>query len=207
MALGEDEESPSPGEASRLRSDLADSHRALLSLTWVGTTLFVALCIVQSALSFWPYLGGDRAQESPIMFHLQVAGFVASCAAIYNLVIVERAFGRHLTSIVPASKFLTVKLLVSLSFLQRGMIGLLQSRLLPDPLQRFLSFVPVLRDIVDFSDLQLHLFYPALTIFECLFLSIAHLLVWRSNERWYHECPSERSPLLAKPAETLREPS
>jgi len=200
MVFGDDEEaSASSDDASKLRGDLIESHRAVISLTWVGTTLFVALCLLQSALSFWPYFGGDRAEEEPIMFHLRVAGVVSSCAAIYNLTVVERAFRRHLVPLSPALKFFGVQVLVSLSFLQHGLLDVLRSKLLPDPVRRILSVVPLLGDILSFSDLQLHLFYPALMIFECFFLAIAHLFIWRSNEKWYHECPaSEVSPLVPK---------
>lgn len=183
---------------TKAERDLADSHRAVTSLTWVGTSLFVACCVTQSACSLWPYLGGSRTDQESIMFHLQVAGFVSSCAAIYNLVVVETAFVRHLEPLCPMLKFLSVKILVSLCFVQRGFFSFLQAcdKMLPETTQKTARVVPLLGDIFRMSDLQLHLFYPALIIFECLALAILNLLVWKSNEGWYLEEGTEHEPLV-----------
>jgi len=190
-------------EQTKTERDFSEAQNAVKSLTWVGSSVFIAVCVVQALCSIWPYIGGTRGDEEWVMFHMQVAGFVASCAAIYNLVVVEKAFRRQLEPISPTSKFLAMKVILSMTFIQRGFLSLLQvsDRALPRTMQRIVSWVPIIGDIMRFSDLQLHLFYPALVIYECLLLGIVHLFVWRSNERWYID-PSirERAPLIAKAA-------
>lgn len=153
------------------------------------------MCIFQTACSLWPYLEGgkDESKRQSMMFHFQVAGFVASGTAIYNLIIVERAFHRHLEVCSPLMKFLSVKILVSLSFIQRGLLILLQTcnEMLPTVMQRLIRWVPLFGDIVNMSDVQVHLFYPALILFECLLLAVMHCWVWRPTERWYTRTENE----------------
>uniref|UniRef100_A0A6V0CAR2 Uncharacterized protein n=1 Tax=Zooxanthella nutricula TaxID=1333877 RepID=A0A6V0CAR2_9DINO len=201
---GGDSEDPPVGSLSKVESDLRDSHRAVAILTWIGTSVFVMLCVAQSACSLWPYIGGKRHAQESIMFHLQIAGFVASCIAIYNLVVVERAFHRHLADVWPMSKFFTVKVLVTLGFIQRSILGALQEldKSLPQLSAKIEALVPFLGDIMRFTDVQTHFFYPALIIFECLLLAIVHLFVWRSDEMWYraHQ-DDEHAPLLPKAQE------
>jgi len=193
-------EDQEPHALSQLEADLVDSHRAVKALTWVGTSMFVLLCVEQSAVSLWPYLVTTAYDADTLMFTLSVGGFVTSCAAIYNLVIVESAFHRHLEPISPVLKFVTVKLLVSLSFFQSSVLAILQAaeKTLPDTTRSFLRYVPLLGDILSMSDVQSHLFYPALTIFECLFLTFLHLFIWKADEAWYveAEAASEKTPLL-----------
>jgi len=202
LEVANDEESIEHQALSNLEQDLVDSHRAVQALTWVGTMLFVGLCLVQTACSIWPYLVGQTYDQDTVMFTLQVAGFVASCAAIYNLVVVEQAFHRHLDPISPLLKFFTVKMLVSLSFLQSGALSILQAgeKLLPETTQTFLHWVPFLGDILTFSDVQFKLFYSALTMFECFLLAVLHLLVWKANEAWYKDANTglETEPLVRK---------
>lgn len=200
------QERPLDGEQealSKLEHDLLDSHKAVTTLTWMGTSIFVVLCIVQSACSLWPYIGGSREQQETIMFGLNVGGFVASTAAIYNLIVVEQAFFRHLKPSKPVLKFLSVKLLVSLSFVQKGALWLIRGfhAILPKAMQRIVHYVPIIQGILELSDLQSHLFYAALTIFECFFVAILHLFVWRANEDWYKtgNIGTERQPLVERP--------
>mmetsp|Transcript_12965 Transcript_12965/g.35275 ORF Transcript_12965/g.35275 Transcript_12965/m.35275 type:complete len:434 (-) Transcript_12965:52-1353(-) len=199
-------DSETPAHLSKVERDLQDSHAAVTSLTWVGTSLFVVTCVAQSAASLWPYLGGSQEDQEALMSHLQVAGFVTSCAAIYNLVVVEQAFHRHFEPLRPLLKFMTVKMLVSLCFLQKAVLTGLQifNQYLPGAMQTVIRRVPLVGDIVHLTDLQIHLFYPALIIYECLLLAILHLLVWKSNEPWYKESQkeslnyTENDPLLLK---------
>jgi len=192
---------------SKLEQDLVDSHRAVTILTWMGTSMFVAVCVLQSVLSLWPYLGGDPTRQDLIMTNLYIAGFVVSCAAIYNLVVVEQAFHRHLKPISPVLKFISVKFLVSLSFMQNALIGFGQKLnvLLPGAMQKVISYIPLVGEILQFSELQKKLFYSSLVIFECLLLSLMHLCVWRASEAWYET--GELEPLMAKPVPASQHPS
>mmetsp|Transcript_68649 Transcript_68649/g.147051 ORF Transcript_68649/g.147051 Transcript_68649/m.147051 type:complete len:465 (-) Transcript_68649:39-1433(-) len=181
--------------------DLVASHVAMTNLTWLGTSIFVLVCVVQTACSLYPYLAGTVEGQAHIMQHFQVAGFVASGAAIYNLLIVERAFHRHLEPASPLLKFLSVKILVSLSFFQRGLILVLQGceRLLPEVMRDIVKRVPLVGDIVNLTEVQMHLFYPSLILVECLLASVMHVWAWRSDEAWYADgyAGSETTPLLS----------
>lgn len=170
--------------------ELRSSHAAVQSLVWLGTITFVLVCCAQTACSLLPYLHGGAVVEDRlqlIMTSFQVAGFFTSGAAIYNVFIVERAFHRQLAGCSPVLKFLSVKILVSLSFFQGGLIVMLQiaSGLLPGMVQTFVRWVPVVGDILNFSQVQMHLFYPALILYECLFTALMHVWAWRSQEDWY----------------------
>ena len=68
--------------------------------------------------------------------YLFAAGFIASTEAISNVVTVERTFHAHLTEFRPSPKFWSVKVLVSIAFLQETALYLtsysdLQQRLIP----------------------------------------------------------------------------
>lgn len=191
----------------RAARDLLASHAAVTSLTWLGTITFVVVCVGQTASSLWPYIGGSTEGRESIMMQFQVAGFIASGAAIYNVFVVERSYHETLSQCSPVLKFLSVKILVSLSFFQRGILLLLRTgnTLLPAVLQRIIRWVPLVGDLVNLTDVQLHLFYPALILFECLLTAIMHIWAWRPGEEWYkgdddREVVAERQPLLPKTA-------
>eukprot|EP00425_Heterocapsa_triquetra_P001513 CAMPEP_0195054798 /NCGR_PEP_ID=MMETSP0448-20130528/3613_1 /TAXON_ID=66468 /ORGANISM="Heterocapsa triquestra, Strain CCMP 448" /LENGTH=392 /DNA_ID=CAMNT_0040084351 /DNA_START=221 /DNA_END=1399 /DNA_ORIENTATION=+ len=190
----------------RAARDLLASHSAVTSLTWLGTITFVVVCVGQTACSLWPYIGGSTEGRENIMLQFQVAGFVASGAAIYNVFIVERAYHEHLSHASPILKFLSVKILVSLSFFQRGLLVLMQTtnRLLPEVLQKIVRYVPLVGDLANMTEVQIHLFYPSLLMFECLLSAIMHLWAWNPREAWYNDDDveeSERQPLLGKKPE------
>merc|ERR1712187_770440 len=139
----------------------------------------------------------------------QVAGFFASGAAIYNIFIVERAYHTELEGCSPILKFLSVKILVSLAFFQRGVISCLQiaSQLLPATVQHIVTYVPLAGDILNFSQVQMHLFYPALVLFECLLAALMHVWAWRSSEDWYSEDVLGEHSLLLPPGSSIDEKS
>jgi len=179
--------------------ELLRSHEAVQALTWLGTITFVLVCLAQTACSLLPYMGGSGEKLDLVMMSFQVAGFFASGAAIYNVYVVERAFHDQLLKCSPVLKFLSVKILVSLAFFQRGTLVLLQSlnTLLPEMVQKLVRYVPLVGDIVNMSSVQMHLFYPALILFECLFAALMHIWAWRASEDWYNEdSPEERQPLV-----------
>lgn len=183
--------------------DLLASHQAVTSLTWLGTVSFVVVCVGQTACALWPYVGGSTEGRESIMLQFQVAGFVASAAAIYNVFIVEWAYHEHLSPCSPLLKFLSVKLLVSLSFFQRGLLVMVQmgNDLMPAVVQEIVGYVPFVGDLVNMSEVQMHLFYPALILCECLLAAVMHLWAWTPSEQWYRiddREGTEREPLLPK---------
>lgn len=172
---------------SKKSSELMAAHRALTSLTWLGTSTFVLVCLAQTACSLMPYIGGSEEKRLLAMQAFQIAGFFASGAAIYNLFVVERAFHHDLAGCSPVLKFISVKLLVSLSFFQRGLILGLQAlnEMLPSMAHKIVQHVPILGDIVNMTPVQARLFYPSLLLYECLFICTVHMWAWSANENWY----------------------
>merc|ERR1719215_1361097 len=75
--------------------------------------------------------------------------------------------------------------------------------MLPDFVQKIAAFVPVFGDVLKMSEVQLHLFYPSLILYECCLTAVLHFWAWSSVEPWYadgsdeheHDDP-ERQPLL-----------
>jgi len=198
----------SENEGERMAAkELLAAHGAVSSLAWLGTMAFVLVCVGQTGCALYPYLvgsmeAGTSAGSQAIMMGFQVAGFIASGTAIYNVLIVETAFHKHLSPSSPVLKFLSVKILVSLSFFQKGVLVALQqgNKILPDMVQKIVAWVPVLGDVLNMTEVQLHLFYPALILYECCFTAVLHFWAWSSSEIWYLEGDiepdPERQPLL-----------
>lgn len=187
--------------------ELLAAHSAVSSLAWLGTMSFVVVCVGQTACSLYPYVGGGSEGQGNMMLGFQVAGFIASGVALYNVFVVERAFHAHLSPSSPLLKFLSVKILVSLSFSQRGVLVLLQNgnRMMPHTVQRLAAYVPILGHILNMTEVQLHLFYPALIQYECFLTTLMHFWAWGASESWYQvaDVPDaaldpERQPLLKK---------
>jgi len=184
-------------EAAR---ELLQSHQAVTTLTWLGTMSFVLVCVGQTACSLWPYVGGEGEKQEFLTLEFQFAGFIASGAAIYNVFVVEQAYHHQLAPCSPVLKFLSVKILVSLSFFQKGILVTLQvaQHFLPTLMQRFVKEVPVVGDIINMTDVQMHLFYPAVILAECFLAGIMHLWAWKPVETWYEEVASEKTPLMSE---------
>lgn len=94
------------------------------------------------------------------------AGFVASFAAIGNIMKVESAFHVHLSEFHPFWKFWGTKMLVSIAFLQS-------------------MALVVIPPFCWWSKTRVNLFYAALLCFECFIVSIVHLQAWGHDQRWY----------------------
>jgi len=207
------EASEDEGKRFAAREMLA-SLSAVSSLAWLGTMAFVVVCVGQTACSLLPYFGGQTKSESQelMMGGFQVAGFISSGVALYNVFVVERAFHGHLERSSPLLKFMSVKILVSLSFFQRGVLVALQqgNKILPDIVQKIVGYVPLFGDILNMTEVQLHLFYPALILYECFLTSCMHFWAWRANEDWYMHGSEieddERQPLLLKNELSTPEP-
>merc|ERR1712039_893075 len=79
-------------------------------------------------------------------FFFQGAGFVASFAAIGNIVEIERGFHNHLSDFKPFMKFWGTKVIVSIAFLQSTALALTPP-------------------FIDWSDTRKNLFYASLLCF------------------------------------------
>jgi len=171
--------------------DLAirDLVNELKGLTLLGLKLFCLTCFLQAAyklavmtLGFydvWPrWFSTDPHDKNGLGFFQQKevkkgahyffygAGFVASFAAIGNVVEVERGFHRNLQEFSPFLKFWGVKVLVSIAFLQT----------------LFLMVVP---PFMSWSEVRSNIFYASALCLECFLISVFHLCAWRPREGWY----------------------
>jgi len=201
--------SGSEAERRAARECLA-SLSAVSKLAWLGTMSFVVVCVGQTACAMSPYVMGTRSMDGSdsIMMGFQVAGFIASSVALYNVFVVEYTFHRYLDRSSPLLKFMSVKILVSLSFFQRGLLVILQqgNKLMPEVLQRIVGYVPLFGDIINMTEVQLHLFYPACILYECFLTTCLHFWAWGANETWYFHPElgdaeyetTERMPLMPK---------
>jgi len=107
------------------------------------------------------------------------AGFVASFAAIGNIMIIEEDFEELLKEFYPALKFWGTKILVSLAFLQSILISMF---LTPR----------------GWSEIQSNLFYSSALCLECLLIAIFHLKGWSADEVWYGDYAIERPDYATK---------
>lgn len=109
------------------------------------------------------------------------AGFIASFAAIGNIMIIETDFEELLEEFKPSYKFWGTKILVSLAFLQSILISVF---LTPR----------------GWSVVQSNLFYAAALCLECFLIAVFHLKGWSADEAWYGDIKElmdkKESPLL-----------
>jgi len=183
-----------------IKEDLTSSHGAVEALSWVGLSMYIIVCCVEAFLAVFPIAGGDHAKLETIMSLLTVVGFISSSAVLYNLVVVEQAFERHLDSLNPLTKFLTVKFLVSLSFAQKCVLKFCKFvfELGPKGARDFVLGIPVIGDWLNFSLDQQTAFIGTLIVYECFLLSLLHHCVWKASERWYMTPIDEDDEGLAK---------
>jgi len=192
---------------------------AMKTLTVAGVKLFALSCLLQGTYNltvctmgfyfphFQPALfsrepqpGVDGQPGVPGLFQQDAikatshdfflgAGFIASFAAIGNIMIIEEDFEELLKEFHPALKFWGTKILVSLAFLQSILITIFLS---PN----------------GWSIVQSNLFYSSALCLECLLIAIFHIKGWDAEEKWYgdYEVPNKegkkgmQQPLL--PAES-----
>jgi len=182
------------------------SHGAVESLTWAGIIMFLLVCFFETGWSLYllnfASVGVDQYKSSMTMF--TAAGFVASSVAIWNVAVVEHTFYERLGTFRPILKFVTVKILVSFAYLQKGVFYALMAlrATLPDVARNLVQKVPLFGDILDMDDNHFELFYSTLIIYECLIVSILHFFAWSAAEPWYDEVHQndERTSLLPKSA-------
>merc|ERR1711865_1190429 len=164
---------------------LVDSMR---TLTVAGVKLFALSFFLQgvytlfiTTMAFWfpevmpelfsnkqGQLGSFQQKEMKDTAHnfFLGAGFIASFAAIGNIMIIEEDFEELLEEFHPSYKFWGTKILVSLAFLQSILISLF---LTPR----------------GWSEIQSNLMYSSCLCLECLVIAIFHLVGWNADEEWY----------------------
>lgn len=187
--------------ASESFSELTGSVKILLmqtkGLTILGIKLFCATCAMQAVYGvtvncaayyhvqediFGP--GGHTTTDVPGVLQTEKvkdmvhhffygAGFVASFAAIGNLIEVERGFRYYLIDFSPIWKFLGTKIIVTIAFLQ----------------SMALAACP---PFCWWSYTRSNLLYASLLCIECFLISVVHLYAWRADEAWFEVY----SPLL-----------
>eukprot|EP00927_Polykrikos_kofoidii_P072427 TRINITY_DN68546_c0_g1_i1.p1 TRINITY_DN68546_c0_g1~~TRINITY_DN68546_c0_g1_i1.p1 ORF type:complete len:483 (-),score=41.84 TRINITY_DN68546_c0_g1_i1:47-1405(-) len=166
------------------------AHDAVESLMWLGTWMFVVVCVLQSGWSLWMLtFASTSSQESFESTNAQftAAGMVASASAIWNVHTVESTYYNYLQGYSPYIKFVSVKILVSFAFFQRGAFWFLQAfqKTLPGVTQGVVSTVPFIGDVLRLSEVEGELFYAALILYEILFVAVLHIFAWKADEEWY----------------------
>jgi len=196
------QEASREGEDRGTARGLLIAHTAVESQMWLGTWMFVVVCVLQSGWSCWmrtfatPQASGTMRS---IEGQFNAAGMVASMAAMYNVHTVERTYSCFLESYSPWLKFVSVKILVSFAFFQRGVLYFLQAfqKTLPSMLGKVLPSMPVVREVIEFSPIQIEIFYAALILYEVFIIAALHGWAWNTTEEWYEEyAESEESVLL-----------
>jgi len=171
---------------------LLTAQAAVEAQMWLGTWMFVVVCVLQSGWACWMSTfatSESRAALTNTNAQFDAAGAVASTAAIYNVHMVERTFSAYLADYSPFLKFVSVKILVSIAFFQRGFFLFLKAfqRTLPSVLGKVLPSMPLVRGVIALSDVQFEAFYAALILYEVFLIAALHSCAWSSKEMWYGE--------------------
>jgi len=191
----------------RERADpLLVAHSAVEAIAWLGVTLFLLVCISQAGWSLYllTFTGPieDYSEYNAQIAQFGAAGVVASAGAIYNVHIVESTFHMYFEGYRPLLKFITVKIIVSFAFFQKGMYFSLKAfqETLPGTAQQIIGKVPLIGTILGLSENDFELFYDSLILYECILIALLHIWGWSAYEDWYleedEEEEGERKPLM-----------
>mmetsp|Transcript_14462 Transcript_14462/g.45459 ORF Transcript_14462/g.45459 Transcript_14462/m.45459 type:complete len:418 (-) Transcript_14462:34-1287(-) len=169
------------------------AHSAVESIAWLGIALFLLVCILQAGWSIYllTFTGSstDWATYNARAAQFGAAGMVASAGAIYNVHVVESTFHKYFEGYRPLLKFITVKIIVSFAFFQKGIFKVLKAmdETFPSFMRRIIHGCPLLGDIIRFPEVQFQLFYDSLILFECILIALLHVWGWSAHEEWYLE--------------------
>lgn len=191
--------------------NLSEAHSAIENIAFLSIFLFILVCVAQAGWSCYLLMCSgsdiDWTSYNSGMSSFSAAGMVASAGAIYNVHIVESTFHQYLEGYQPLLKFITVKLLVSFAWFQKGAFSVLKGmdKAMPNVVQTVLRKVPVLNDILDFSDAKFEMFYDSLLVYECVLIALLHWWAWGAKEAWYRDeddsteeaTEGEKQPLMA----------
>eukprot|EP00929_Paragymnodinium_shiwhaense_P037684 TRINITY_DN20038_c0_g2_i1.p1 TRINITY_DN20038_c0_g2~~TRINITY_DN20038_c0_g2_i1.p1 ORF type:complete len:473 (-),score=73.90 TRINITY_DN20038_c0_g2_i1:509-1927(-) len=168
---------------------------SMTELTTDGIKLFVMSCSLQAfylltlstcAYMKWlpeyfgegGYLQDDHRKFGVARFFLG-AGFVASFAAIGNIMRIEQRFHHALEEFEPFLKFWGTKILVSLAFVQTLLFK-------------------VLPPFSSLSKERSDLLFAILLCYECFFVALLQLKAWHHEGSWFHDKEFDMSPLTQK---------
>jgi len=184
----------SPSEEQRESAHaLMVAHSAVESIAWLGVMLFLLVCILQAGWSLYllSFTGPVHqwADYNTRVKQFGAAGMVASAGAIYNVHVVESTFHKYFEGYRPLLKFITVKVIVSFAFFQKGIYWAIKAvdQTLPKVMQRVVNGVPLIGDLLNFSEVQFLLFYDSLILYECILIALLHIWGWSAYEDWYLE--------------------
>lgn len=173
------------------------AHTAVESIAWLGVSLFLIVCILQAGWSLYllTFTGSftDWATYNARAAQFGAAGMVASAGAIYNVHVVESTFHQYFEGYRPLLKFITVKIIVSFAFFQKGIFKVLKALAdtFPKFMQRIIHGCPLLGDILGFSEVHFQMFYDSLILYECILIALLHVWGWSASEEWYLEDKEE----------------
>eukprot|EP00930_Biecheleria_cincta_P046112 TRINITY_DN31801_c0_g1_i1.p1 TRINITY_DN31801_c0_g1~~TRINITY_DN31801_c0_g1_i1.p1 ORF type:complete len:431 (-),score=82.03 TRINITY_DN31801_c0_g1_i1:38-1330(-) len=179
------------GERQDLARGLLKAHSAFESITWVGVAMFLVVTLGQAGWSIYLLNFTDTDSNwfgyNSQMGHFFAAGMVASMAAIYNVHTVEMEFHDFFEGYGPLLKFLTVKLLLSLAYFQKGAVSVMQAvnQTLPQLMQNITGKIPLLKDLINFDDNEFYIFYSSLVLYECILGVLLHYFAWPADESFY----------------------
>eukprot|EP00435_Cladocopium_sp_Y103_P047449 s1268_g13.t4 len=162
------------------------SHAAVWAMVWASVMMFLLVSFTETG---WLYLLNFASVNSTEEFDSSLtvftgAGFVASGVALWNIAVVERTFHKNLEGYSPLLKFITVKILVSFAYFQKGCFYILQALQHTLPKEtRFRSET----EVDDLSEAHFELFYSTLMVSECFLVSGLHLIAWQASEDWYEK--------------------
>lgn len=203
-------ESAAASSSAELRQEakgLLVAHTALEDIAYVGVMMFLVVCLSEAGWSLYlltfTVTTDNWASYNGSMGRFQAAGLVSSMAAIYNVNKVEVHFHSYFQGYGPLLKFLTVKILLSLAYFQKGCIYVLQAinNSLPGLLQNAIQSMPVLRELVSMNQTEFYLLYSSVVLYECVIGVILHWFAWPADESFYDEAPLEEKeggPALAE---------
>jgi len=165
--------------------DLLDETK---DLTMLGIKLFVTSCVGQSlcklginGMAFYgiapEYFGAEGREGEVGLFQTEHfkedfkmfwsgAGFIASFAAISNILSLEHGFHSYLKRFKTFLKFLGTKILVTIAFIQFSLL---------------LSIPP----FCYWTRTRIQLLYTSMLTIECFLISLSHLWAWPPHEDWY----------------------
>jgi len=173
---------------------LRASHKLVSRLVWLGIMAFLVVCIAEAGWSLW-LLTFDTSMSAEgfdaSMSKFVVAGFLASGVAIYNVYLVQGSYAKQFESFNPWMKFITVKILVTFAFMQRGLfkIWAWSGTMMSSSLRKTVDKIPFFGEVIDMPAAQFEMFYASLIITECLLVGIAHYWAWNDAESWYGDTP------------------
>jgi len=204
----EQKSEPPATQRKIVASGLLVAHKSLADIAYTGVIMFLVVCCAEASWSLYLLTFCDPqanwADYNTQMGKFQAAGLVTSMAAIYNLNTVEMEFHDYFESFTPLLKFLTVKILLSLAYFQKGCVYVLQTvnRSLPGLLQNIINAVPFVKELVSMGDQEFYLFYSSLILYECVLGVFFHWFAWPSDESFYgfdeEGSEAEKTPLLDK---------